>query len=209
MTDCAVIHTFTHLVLEKDTFTAITTGQVFRGILIDTGAARGNTSSLEQYMAYSYHVGCRTCINRSKAAMCHFGNGSEQFQWTASTSFPLGAITITFDANILVDANVPLLICIDEIDSWGLYFNNITNRFIHTPSGQYISVARDAAHPFIKWNPVLQCYYTTSELRQLHHRFGHPHTDKLMNLLRKAKLDEVTETTRHTLENIGRSCKLC
>lgn len=208
LSDCAVIHTLTHHIPSASRETRYD-HEKFRGILVDTGAARGNTSSLKQYLAYCNHIGCSPTIDGSKAATCYFGNGSERSQGVASISFPLGALTITFYAHILRDAVVPLLICIDEMVRWGLYFNNIANRLVHSPTGQYLSVLREGAHPFIMWNPVINCHYSTSELRQLHRRFGHPHTDKLLQLLRKADLDHVTEQTRTTLEKIVRSCKLC
>lgn len=95
------------------------------------------------------------------------------------------------------------------MDRWGLYFNNISNHLVHSPTGQFLSVMREGAHPFIMWNPLINCHYSTSELRQLHRRFGHPDTDRLLQLLQKADIDHVTEQTRATLEKIVRSCKFC
>lgn len=146
-----------------------------------------------QYNAYCYHAGCKPRIDTSKAAMCHFGNGSEISQYTAPISFPVSTLNITLEAHILIDAVVPLLICIDEMDKWGPYFNNITNRLIHLDSNQYISVPRDGNHPFIKWNPFKNCNYTTAELHRLHRRFGPPHTDELIQLFCKADFRRVKE----------------
>lgn len=79
-------------------------------------------------------------------------------------SFSLGALTTTSYDYILRNAVASLLICIDEMDLSGLYLNNIPNRFVHSPTGQYLSVTRDSAHLFIKWNPVINFPYSTSEL---------------------------------------------
>lgn len=49
----------------------------------------------------------------------------------------------------------------------------------------------------------------TAELRFLHGSFGNPHTDKLMNLLRKADLDKLTEGIHRTLEHITRYFNAC
>lgn len=136
--DCAIMHTLKHLVPGKEALTATITGQGFRGISIDIGAGMGNTSSPEQYMAYNYHVECPHCINCSKAAMCHFGNCSEQSQGTVSIFFPLVATTATFNACTLVHATVLLLIFIDNMDYGGLYFNDITDLLIHSQGDQYI-----------------------------------------------------------------------
>lgn len=178
-------------------------------ILIDMGAAHGNTSSLGQYLAYCFHVGCAPSIDRNKADTCHFGNGSEKSHGTAPIHFPLGATTVTFQAHILQEVTVPLLIFIDEMKLWGIYFNNIENTLVHTPRDQCINIKREGAHPFILWSLVINCHYTTTELSRLHRRFGHPHAEKLLQLLRKASLDNVTKTTRPTLEHITSSCGSC
>lgn len=36
------------------------------------------------------------------------------------------------------------------MDRWGLYFNNIENHTVHSLTGQYLSVVREDAYPFIK-----------------------------------------------------------
>lgn len=47
------------------------------------------------------------------------------------------------------------------------------------------------------------------ELRRLHKRFGHPHSDKLYNLLKRSGYADIDESTRKTLEQIMWPCKLC
>lgn len=51
------------------------------------------------------------------------------------------------------------------------------------------------------------CLFTITELKRLHHRFGHPNADKLFNLLRRSELKNITSVTRQLLENITRRCK--
>lgn len=142
LSNCAVLHTLTHLVPSTSYQPSSHGTKKFRGILIDTGAARGNTSSMDQYLSYCYHVGCKRNTDRSKAAACHFGNSSEKSQGIARITFPLDALTITFYAHILRDAIVLLLICIEEMDRWGLYFNNIENRLAHSPTCQTLSAVK-------------------------------------------------------------------
>lgn len=108
---------------------------------------------MDQYIAYCHHFGTKPNINKDKAAMCHFGNRSEMSQGTAKIRFPLGALTMTFTAHIILDVTVPVLLFIDEMDHWGLYFNNIINHFIHLDSVQFISITRDGKHTFIQWIP--------------------------------------------------------
>lgn len=141
--------------------------------------------------------------------MSHFGNESEKSQGTGIISFPLCAIIVIFHSHILRDALAPLLICIDEMDCWAAYSNNIKNWHVHSDSCQDILVKRYGAHLFITWNPTVVSPFPTPEPRQLHRRFNHPDTDRLKNVLRKTELDDVSETTRHTLKRTGRLCKSC
>lgn len=65
LSDVAVLHTFTHqtpLASRKSCKDV----EDFRGILIDTGAARGNTSSMKQYLAYCNHVGCVRVLTEAR-----------------------------------------------------------------------------------------------------------------------------------------------
>ncbi len=51
--------------------------------------------------------------------------------------------------------------------------------------------------------------FTESELRRLHRRFGHPSSEKLLNLLRRSELSDVDNDTRKMLDEIARRCHLC
>lgn len=121
----------------------------FWRILIDTGVAHGNFNSMNQYLAYRYHVGCNPLIDESKSETLHFGNGSKKSQGTARSRLRLGALSITFNIYILRDATIPLSICIEEMDRRGFYFNNLVNRPIYTLTGHSISVVWDGAYSFI------------------------------------------------------------
>lgn len=39
--------------------------------------------------------------------------------------------------------------------------------------------------------------------------FGHPHADRLYNLLKRTELPEIDEDTRKTLQNLKKLCKAC
>lgn len=181
----------------------------FRRILIDTGAARGSTDSLLQYLVYWDHVGCRPMIDNTRPTMIHFGNGSEKSQSTALISFPIGSIAITFAVHILKEADVLLITGTEDMDHWGIYYNNISDRLIHPETGQFAHVVREGQHAFVTWNPPTKCYYTTSELKRLRRCFGYPNTNKLMNLLGKADLDAVDKETQKTLQHTADLCDAC
>lgn len=180
----------------------------FHGVLIDTGCARGSTGGMLQYKLYCEALGKTPNIDSSKAKQCHFGIGSETSKGTANISFPLGDLWLSFDVHI-VTADVPILLGLPHMDELGIYFNNLTDEIVHTASGQSIKAIRKFGHAFIQWNPFLSCHFTKVELRRLHRRFGHPHVDKLINLLERSEVDSVTPETRVILLDIMRTCVAC
>lgn len=62
----------------------------------------------------------------------------------------------------VVEADVPILICINDMDQIGVHFNKLTNT-IHLPaSGRSDIVKAIQGQPFLCWNLVRQCHFTTS-----------------------------------------------
>lgn len=64
-------------------------------------------------------------------------------------------------------------------------------------------------HPFLWWNSVYHCIFTETELRGLHKRFGHPHSDKLYKVLKCAELPDIDAKTSRILEDITRKSLQC
>lgn len=75
--------------------------------------------------------------------MCLFEKGSEMSQGTALISFSVGLIAITFATHILEEASIPLLMDSDELDPCGLFYNDISDRLIHSETGEFAQVIRD------------------------------------------------------------------
>lgn len=203
MTNSITIHALTGNILQCSRYNS----DKFHGILVDTGAARGSTSSESQYVAYCQHVGQKPQIKASKTT-CLFGIGKTESIGTAIIQFPVGKVILSFTVHI-VKADIPMLLCLQDMDNLGIHFNNLTNRVTHENSKQSTLVTRQNGHPFIEWNPLLQCFFTEQELRRLHRRFGHPSTDKLMNFLKRADENNLKSNTRSILQNIVKSCTAC
>lgn len=109
----------------------------------------------------------------------------------------------------IVEADVPILLSIDDMGRLGIYLNNLTNKLEHPKSGEKADITRTHGHPFVLWNTTIRCFFPDMGLKRLHRRFGHPSTDKLMNLLRRSGLNDVDANTRRTLTKIDRSFKPC
>lgn len=183
-------------------------GGNFNGIMIDTGAARGSSAGKAQYQAYCSKTGRQVNINESRAARCHFGIGSAVSLGTASITFPIGSFWVSFDAHI-VDADTPILMSIDDMDRLGVYLNNLENVLVHSKTGSKVPITRVRGHPFVQWNSFSSCHLTEIELRRLHRRFGHPSTEKLLNILHRAEIADIGPNTRKILSNIERTCGPC
>lgn len=70
----------------------------------------------------------------------------------------------------------------------------------HVPTGATARVGRLFGHHMVIWNPFIGYMYTKADLPRLHHRFGHPHVEKLMNLLKRADSEKLNLKTRRQLE---------
>lgn len=71
------------------------------------------------------------------AAMIHLGNASEMSHGTAKVSFLLDVISVKFAAHTLDKESASLLIGVDELNHWGIYWSNISDRLIYCKTGQF------------------------------------------------------------------------
>lgn len=180
----------------------------FYGIIIDTGCAKASTGGLKQYKAYCRHIGIDEEIDSSKKVHYQFGISGFLSLGTAKISFPIEKLTFNITVHIL-ENDVPLLLSLFDMDCVGVHYNNLENKLIHPASGMTANISRQFGHPFITWNSPIQCYFTETEIRRLHKRFGHPHQDKLFNLLRRADVGKDTPEMRKLIETITKMCSFC
>lgn len=202
--DAAVSHALTATLSIDSRYDA----EFFYGVMIDTGCARASSGGLSQYRAYCRHVGQPENIDPSKKVFCKFGISGTDSIGRARVQFPIKGIMLEFSMHV-IDDDLPILLSLADMDKLGIYYNNLTNSVIHQSSKERMEVTRFYGHPFLRWDPTLCCFFTYKELKRLHKRFGHPHADKLYNLLKRADLSNVDNSTRATLEEITRKCKPC
>ncbi len=164
---------------------------------------------LSQYLAYCRHVGQSARIDAKRRTDCRFGIGSARSKGMATSSFPFNAFLLSYDTHI-VDGDIPLLLSIAAMDKLKLHFNYIIYELYHElfPALAFL-ITQQFGHLFYLWQPMLRALFTEAELRRLHRLFGHPHNEKLYNLLRRARLASVTEDTRRMLDDIVKHCEAC
>lgn len=179
-------------------------GRSFDVVMIKTGASRGGACCVDEYSAY-----CRARqkveLDSTRVAKCDFGIGSSRSIGVAKTDFPIENDWFSFHPNV-VEADVPTLLSIDDMDRTGAYMNNMKNKLIHPARNRQADVIRRKGHPYLQWNEQVQCFFTYAELHRLHPGSGNRNVDRLCNLLQKSDLSGVTPETHQILHNIEIPC---
>jgi hypothetical protein len=150
---------------KSDTVSRYSKGEFYR-IIINTGATKRSTAGLSQFKAFQ-RLSPDITIDRTS-------EGKVIVQFRIRTTSSLGSAVIqTPIGNIefhIMPANTLFLLSLSDIDTLGVYFNNLTNTLI-TPQGN-VPVVRHFGHSFLLWDTSLQlfltesinCFLTTTEL---------------------------------------------
>ena len=112
-----------------------------------------------------------------------FGIGSAPSIGSITIRTPVGDIEFH-----VVKADPPFLLCLADMDTLKVYYNNLTNKLI-TPT-KTVPVVRRFGHPSMLCDESLRkyltdslnqslCLLTATELRRLHRRIRHPAADRL------------------------------
>jgi hypothetical protein len=103
----------------------------------------------------------------------------------------------------IFDASTPFLLSLKDMDRLKVYLNNVTNEIVFTNGKRRASVIRKWGHPWFFTSKLESALYLTDvKLKRLHRRFGHPATDRLCKLLKRAG----HEKHRNKLEKIEKFC---
>src|SRR5436305_638081 len=169
--------------------------------MLDTGAATTSTAGYAQVRAYIATFGGKVDTSTAGAVKAHFGIGQTTSIGSIDVNSPIGMATFH-----VVKADTPFLLCLQDMDKLGIYFNNLADA-ITLRNGDTVRVVRTFNHPFLIWGPPAINYLTDVELRRLHRRFGHPSVNRLVKTLERAGHDDPRH--RHTLEQIHKFCEFC
>ena len=178
----------------------------FLGMCLDSGAQR-SVCGLMQARAYFKRCGRRADLESSFQTF-KFGNDYKESLGKAEFRLPLPGnkyLPLFID---VVDADVPLLVGLDVLDSEQLIPDNCTNLLISKEEGWSLPITRKHGHMFVEWDAA-NILFTEAELSKLHVHFYHPSVDKLMKLLRRARPMDTTPDTRRLLQKISDNCKNC
>lgn len=177
----------------------------FYGLMIDTGAAKRSTVGHGQFRAFQRIADVQLNLTTAGTVRIQFGIGDTVSIGSIIVQAPFGKVQFH-----VVDADIPFLLSIADMDYHGVYFNNVNNVLV-SKTGTY-PVTRRFGHPFLLWKTHLpstahelgpECYLTYTELRRLHRRFGHPAAHRLQRLLERAGHDDIN------IEEIKRLTRFC
>src|SRR6266516_285391 len=199
---------------ESDPFAYSTTGRYtsdkFYRVMIDTGASKISTAGYGQYLAYKRINNATVDTTNAGAINVQFGIGSTSSIGSVMVNTPVGSIEFH-----IVKADTPFLLCLADMDALEVYYNNLRNVLIAPTKS--VPVFRRFGHPFLLWEESLQsfiahsfdqnpCYLTTTELRRLHRRFGHPSVDRLYKVLERSGHDDID---KQAIDHLTKYCSHC
>ncbi|KAI0994365.1 hypothetical protein K3495_g13815 [Podosphaera aphanis] len=196
--DQSIFHLITNSTphfLNIDPFTYTTgkryTSDKFYGIMIDTGASKWPTAGYGQFIAYKT-INKNASIDTSTASALNvqFGIGSTSSLGSIKVQSPVGEITFH-----VVKADTPFLPCLKDIDRLGVYFNNLDNKLIQN------KISSQTTNDI----PLMHCFLTDQELRQLHRGFGHPSAHRLYRLLQRSGHN----VNENFIERLSKYCHFC
>ncbi len=139
-----------------------------------------------QYKAYCKYAGQNPSIRESHGTNARFGVGEADGIGIAALSFPVGPVLLTIDI-LVVDADVPILLSLADMDRLHISYNNLDDKLTHAPDRNLRYCETTVWAPFS----------TVEQIHVLHvHRIGTPPASsatsgtpvqgKLFNLLKRA-----------------------
>jgi hypothetical protein len=177
----------------------------FHGACIDTGAPR-SVIGLPQAEAYARLLNIQIKLGKPSPVRFRFGEHLYHSLGCLKIRVPMRDSYISHPVDA-VDVDVPLLLGMDFLDRHAVVLDVTKNTILHTSTGSCQSLTRKHGHLYIEWQSEMM--FTQHELQKLHKSFFHPSVDKLMNLFKRAQIQDLPSNTRATLEDIARHCDTC
>ena len=134
------------------------TSKEFHGIILDMGAANTSTAGYGQAKAYMKEFNTIMDTSAAGRLRAHFGIGMTTSIGMLTVNSPVGQINFH-----VVKVNTPFLLCLQDMDKLGIYFNNLKDQII-MQNGSIIPVIRIFEHPFLIWGPTSINYLTEIKL---------------------------------------------
>lgn len=96
-------------------------------VMLHTGGSKGSSGSNKQYLAYCSMMRRQPKIDEQRAATVKFGNGTVIYLGMATIDILIEILWLSFGMHV-VQADVPILVGMEEMDIMGVYLNNLQKK---------------------------------------------------------------------------------
>jgi hypothetical protein len=177
----------------------------FLGICVDTGTTRSMIGR-RQFDALCRMLGY---VPKLTPSLRKFRCGNEVHPSLGHFQFriPVGGSFFQSIEVDLVDVQNPFLLGLNDMQDLAATIDLHDLSWI--VNGERNKLELRDQHLWMPLPDIDSCCFTKQELQLLHRRLGHPHTDRIMALLKKAAPSEISAETRTVLNDLIRSCEQC
>ncbi|KHJ34330.1 hypothetical protein EV44_g3567 [Erysiphe necator] len=179
----------------------------FQGIMIDIGAAQWSTAGEAQVRALQKLRNITIDSLTAGKVKIIFGIGATTSLGTVSLETNIGIINFN-----VVPSNTPFLLSLKDMDTLKVKLDNLRNVLLQ--GNQEFPFVRKFGHPFLLLTDITttiiyscdtECHLSEPELRQLHRRFGHPSSRRLLQILKRSGHNVNSSIVKY----LGKYCHLC
>ena len=120
-----------------------------------------------------------------------------------------------------MSADIPALLGMDVLDHESLMADTVGNRltkrsvvldnvfYFYFDEWHMPLYRSKSGHVYVEMDCSTTVMFTRSQLGELHKQFFHPSSEKLFNLLKRARPEETTPETLQTLQDLSKRCDPC
>jgi hypothetical protein len=179
----------------------------FRGAVWDTGALKTVIGRVEAQLYARQHTRSRPKLSCIERRSFRFGQTVTTSSTVVRILIQIASTVVAIDAHV-VDTDVPLLIGLDVMRKHGFDVMSTERCLSHRPTDSKLSCASGESHIVTRWEP-LTTFYARGQVARMHNHLLHPSTQKLYDLLKREKPEEMTSETRQTIDKVMQSCHTC
>lgn len=187
-----------------------TEGTSFHVLILDSGANYLNIMSMRQYHAYCKAFNVVTNIEAITRTVKGLGNVRNDMVGRATISVPFLELQIVLDLMFYIYAGPgPSILCLATMNEYELSLDNWKDKLWFGGRAQHLHVRNGLLVHNRQPGELATALFTDGELYKLHPSFGHPSVQKLVEVLKRARPEELTAEARAALEDITEACRVC
>jgi hypothetical protein len=144
-----------------------------------------------------------------RAVFFKFGQAVQKSQCIIGVRVPTPDNSFMLINVDVVKADVPFLIALDTLDSFEMIVDTVENELRAPKAGWSVPIIRKFGLVYLKWKATDKIMFTRHEFQKLHRNMFHPTNQALIELIKRAKLEDLDKDGKKILQKISASCKTC